>query len=64
MSNFDFIMNVQGLLYKIHNRHPELRMCQVFSIAAFKAGWTDNDLFYCSDDTILNGLKLLVEEEI
>jgi len=52
-----------GLISKIRRCHPELRLCQILSIAAFKAGWTGNDLFYCPDDTILNGLKLLVGEE-
>ena len=33
----------------------------MMSIAAQKAGWKDNDLFYCPDDTIIKGLKLMLE---
>lgn len=50
------------LLLNVHFIHPELRMCQVLSIAAHKAGWTNDDLFYCPDSTILKGLELLAEQ--
>lgn len=43
--------------------YPMLRFQQMMSIAAQKAGWKDNDLFYCPDDTIIKGLKLMLEEK-
>lgn len=60
--NVDFTMSGRGLLARVRKLHPELRLCQILSIAAYKAGWTDNDLFYCPDSTILKGLELLAEQ--
>ena len=44
----------------IHQQHPELRFQQIMAIAAQKAGWKDNDLFYCPDSTIKQGLDMLL----
>lgn len=60
--NVDEARNLRGALAKFCKQHPELRLCQVLSIAAHKAGWTNEDLFYCSDSTILKGLELLAEQ--
>lgn len=49
-------------LAKVHNYYPELRVCQILSIAANKAGWSNSDLFYCSDSTILEGLNMLLKQ--
>ena len=46
----------------INTIHPELRFQQIMSIAAKKAGWNDNDLFYCPNEIILKGLTLFLEE--
>lgn len=44
--------------------YPELRFGQLISNAAFKGGWKDNDMFYCPDKIIADGLlKLLLQEE-
>ena len=42
----------------IYQNHPELRLQQIITIAAQKAGWKDNDLFYCPDATIKQGLDI------
>lgn len=44
-------------LTAIKQSHPELRVCQILSIAATKGGWGNSDLFYCPDDVILQGLE-------
>lgn len=41
----------------IHQTHPELRFQQIIHIAADKAGWNSNDLFYCEDSVIKAGLE-------
>lgn len=40
--------------------HPEIRVGQTISNAAFAGGWNDNDVFYCPNDVIINGLKELI----
>lgn len=60
--NVDEAANLRRALAKLRKRHPELRLCQVLSIAAHKAGWANEDLFYCPDSTILQGLELLAEQ--
>lgn len=60
--NVDEAANLRSALAKFCKQHPELRLCQVLSIAAHKAGWANEDLFYCPDSTILKGLELLAEQ--
>lgn len=60
--NVDEAMNLRNALAKFCKQHPELRLCQVLSIAAHKVGWANDDLFYCPDSTILKGLELLAEQ--
>lgn len=60
--NVDEVMRLRNELAKYCKHHPELRLCQVLSIAAHKAGWASEDLFYCPDSTILKGLELLAEQ--
>lgn len=55
----NIIIQIAMLIYEIKKVHLELRLCQILSIAANKAGWKDNDLFYCSDETILKGLQIM-----
>lgn len=50
------------LTMKIIAKHPELRFQQIMSIAAHKAGWKQDDLFYCPNDVIIKGLDLLLQE--
>lgn len=61
--NADFIADIRVLLGKIHKKSPELRLCQILSIAAHKAGWKDDDLFYCPDEVILKGLNAIIVEK-
>ena len=58
----DIVMKIAMLVYEIRQRHPELRLCQILSNAASKAGWDKNDLFYLPDDKLLEGLEILKKE--
>lgn len=40
-----------------------LRLCQILSITAHKAGWKDDDLFYCPDEVTLKGLNAIIAEK-
>lgn len=51
------ITQINDLIYDIKHKYPELRLCQIFSIAAKEIGWKDNDLFYLEDIQLLEGLK-------
>lgn len=53
---------IVALIYEIQQKHPELRLCQIFSIAANKVGWDNPDLFYIPDEKLLEGLEALKEE--
>lgn len=44
----------------VNQLHPELRFNQIISIAAKRAGWKDDDLFYCPDEIIVKGLDALI----
>lgn len=48
----------------IHAIYPELRFQQIMTIAAQRAGWKENDLFYCPDDVINQGLEKTLKEFI
>lgn len=56
----DEILNLTNVVHAIY---PMLRFQQIMSIAAQKAGWKDNDLFYCPDDIIVSGLKLMINDK-
>lgn len=45
------------LLAEISESNPELRICQIISNAAKLGGWNPDDIFYCSDAILLDGLK-------
>lgn len=60
--NVNETMRLRRELAKFRKQRPELRLCQALSIAAFTAGWANEDLFYCPDSTILKGLELLAEQ--
>lgn len=51
-------------LCEIHKIHPELRVCQILSIAAQMTGWKNDDLFYCPDDVILKGLEDFLQKAV
>lgn len=46
----------------INRLFPELRTQQIMSMAAKKAGWKNDDLFYCEDATLIKGLQMVVDE--
>lgn len=55
----DIATQITLIVFQIRQKHPELRLCQIFSSAASKAGWDNNDLFYLPDEKLLEGLELL-----
>lgn len=50
----------QKLAYAIR-LYPELRIGQLLVAAAHKSGWEQDDIFYCDNQTIINGLQKLIE---
>lgn len=42
--------------------HPHLRISQLISNAASLSKWSSNDIFYLSDDQLLDGLKKLEQK--
>lgn len=56
------LVQIIGKVCEIVQKHPELRLCQIFSIAAKEAGWLNDDLFYLSDIELLKGLMKLSEK--
>lgn len=58
------ISHIFSLLYEIHQKHPELRVCQILSISANLAGWGNDDLFYCPDSVILKGFEIFKQREV
>ena len=58
----DIATKIEMLLNEIKQRHPELRICQIISIAAYKAGWSNTDIFYLPDEKLLSGLEILNKE--
>ena len=56
------VVEIAFLVSQVNQKHPELRLCQIISNAANKAGWDNNDLFYLPDEKLLEGLKLLNSE--
>lgn len=49
-------------IWAVHTHRPELRFAQILAIAAAKAGWKGNDIFYCPDDILEKGLGFMAEE--
>ena len=58
----DIATKIEMLLNEIKQKHPELRVCQILSIASYKAGWDNNNLFYLPDEKLLSGLEILNRE--
>lgn len=52
--------NIFAKIRMINQIHPELRFNQIMSIAAKRAGWKEDDLFYCPNETIEQGLDMLL----
>lgn len=54
---------ILSLVKVVNAIYPMLRFQQMMSIAAQKAGWKENDIFYCPDDIIASGLKLMLNDK-
>lgn len=55
--------NIEELLMTVRAIHPELRVCQIMSIAAKKAGWKNYDLFYIPDEMLGDGLMQIIKDD-
>lgn len=55
-------MKLTDKLHKVMQMHPELRVGQIILIAARRAGWRNNDIFYCPDEDIERGLDIILGE--
>ncbi len=53
--------DILELIQKVQNKYPSLRFSQIVNIAANRGGWTQKDLFYCPNEIIFKGLKLILE---
>lgn len=53
--------DILELIQKVQNKYPSLRFSQIVNIAANRGGWTQKDLFYCPNERIFKGLKLILE---
>lgn len=42
--------------------YPELRVRQILVNAAHKAGWENDDIFYCPDEVLKKGLIEISQE--
>lgn len=42
---------------------PQIRLGQLISNAARAGGWENNDVFYCPNEVILNGLNKIAATE-
>lgn len=58
------VPHILHALCEIHQRWPELRVCQTMSIAAQMGGWENDDLFYCPDAVILKGLEMFRQKAV
>ncbi len=59
----NIVIKIVMLVYEIRQRHPELRLCQILSNAASKAGWENDDLYYLPDKKLLEGLEILMKRK-
>ena len=50
-------------IFIVKQRHPELRIGQIIVSAARMGGWKSDDVFYCPDDSIKDGLSELLHEK-
>ena len=57
-----YIDEIYYRLLFINRIFPQIRTQQIMSMAANKAGWKNNDLFYCEDATLIKGLQMVVDE--
>ena len=48
------------LIKLAHQAHPEMRICQLIFFAAKVGGWNNDDVFYCSDETLIRGLEQIL----
>ena len=57
-TNNDFIID---LVIKAKEKLPSLRFGQLLSNAAEIGGWKGQDIFYCPDEVIIDGLKKIIK---
>lgn len=50
-----------SLMKSVKAIYPELRFCQLLYLASVEGGFGHNDMFYCPDDIIVKGLKVMLK---
>lgn len=56
------VVEIIALVYAILYYHPELRIGQILVTAAHKAGWKNDDIFYCDNTCLKDGLEIYLKE--
>jgi hypothetical protein len=44
--------------------YPELRIGQLLVNAAHKGGWEQDDIFYCDNKTLMDGLQIMIDARL
>ena len=60
----DSILDILEYIRAIKQEYPQLRLCQILSIAASRGGWVLNDTFSCPDELIAIGLKDMWQSKV
>ena len=55
--------NILFYAIEVMEKHPLLRIGQLIVCAAKMGGWKDDDVFYCPDDVLFDGLKKMLGEK-
>ena len=51
------------LISEAIEKHPELRLGQLLENAAHFGGWKNTDIFYCPDEVLVTGLRIILSKE-
>lgn len=54
-------IKIKLLIQAAREQYPELRLGQLLTDAAKAGGWKNQDIFYCPDDVIADGLKKMLD---
>lgn len=53
-------IKIELLIQAAREQYPELRLGQLLTKAAQAGGWKNQDIFYCPDNIIADGLKKML----
>lgn len=57
----DRFSTINDLIDDVHKHHPELGFLQLLYLAVYEAGWDNNNLFYCPDLILIEGLDKILQ---